>query len=205
MSDTEWACHELLLRLAGRLPDDILWRFRDWAATDAVVVLARALPRALLHDRIGLTDLEMNLLADAVLSNGADRAMLSSVEGVDELSESRYTFTAESPDRVSMGDSATAVLGATLRGRQGVGEVRSSWRQGGGDQVARRIVLIAATAGHARLTGEVQRVLRALGEHDPCVEVVPLGMELPPYHQAALAASEPICTGAEVDGHLVPV
>lgn len=205
MSDTEWACHELLLRLAGRLPDDILWRYRDWAATDAVVVLARALPRALLHDRIGLTDLEMNLLADAVLSNGADRAMLSSVEGVDELHESGYTFTAESPDRVAMGDSATAVLGATLRGRQGVGEVRSSWRQGGADQVARRIVLIAATTGHARLTGEVQRVLRALGEHDPCVEVVPLGMELPPYHQAALAASEPICTGAEVDGHLVPV
>jgi hypothetical protein len=205
MSDTEWACHELLLRLAGRLPDDILWRFRDWAATDAVVVLARALPRALLHDRIGLTDLEMNLLADAVLSNGADRAMLSSVEGVDELPESRYTFTAESPDRVSMGDSATAVLGATLRGRQGVGEVRSTWRQGGADEVTRRIVLIAATTGHARLTGEVQRVLRALGEHDPCVEVVPLGMELPPYHQAALAASEPICTGAEVDGHLVPV
>ncbi|MEO6090801.1 MAG: hypothetical protein ABIQ18_47630 [Umezawaea sp.] len=205
MSDTEWACHELLLRLAGRLPDDLLWRFRDWAATDAVVVLARALPRALLHDRIGLTDLEMNLLADAVLSNGADRAMLSSVEGVDELSESGYTFTAESPDRVSMGDSATAVLGATLRGRQGVGEVRTSWRQGGDDQVARRIVLIAATTGHARLTGEVQRVLRALGEHDPCVEVVPLGMELPPYHQAALAASEPICTGAEVDGPLVPV
>jgi hypothetical protein len=170
-----------------------------------VVVLARALPRALLHDRIGLTDLEMNLLADAVLSNGADRAMLSSVEGVDELPESRYTFTAESPDRVSMGDSATAVLGATLRGRQGVGEVRSTWRQGGADQVTRRIVLIAATTGHARLTGEVQRVLRALGEHDPCVEVVPLGMELPPYHQAALAASEPICTGAEVDGHLVPV
>ena len=41
MSDT---CHELLLRLAGRLPDDLLWRFRDWAATDAVVVLARVLP-----------------------------------------------------------------------------------------------------------------------------------------------------------------
>ncbi|PRY46173.1 hypothetical protein [Umezawaea tangerina] len=205
MSDTEWACHELLLRLAGRLPDDLLWRFRDWAATDGVVVLARALPRALLHDRIGLTDLEHGLLADAVLSNGADRAMLSSVEGVDELPESDYTFTAESPDRVSMGDSATAVLGATLRGRQGVGEVRSSWRQGGADPVARRIMLIAATTGHARLTGEVQRVLRALGEHDPCVEVVPLGMELPPYHRAALAASEPICTGAEVDGHLVPV
>ena len=33
MSDT---CHELLLRLAGRLPDDLLWRYRDWAASDAI-------------------------------------------------------------------------------------------------------------------------------------------------------------------------
>ena len=205
MSDTEWAVHELLLRLAGRLPDDILWRFRDWAASDAVVVLARALPRALLHGRVGLTDLEQGLLADAVLSNGADRAMLSSVEGLDELPESGYTFTTESPDRVPMGDSATAVLSATLRGRLGVGEVRSVWRQGSGDEAAKRIMLVAATTGHARLAGEVQRVLRALGEHDPCVEVLPLGMDMPPYHRAALAASELVCTGAEADGHLVPV
>jgi hypothetical protein len=182
MSDTEWAVHELLLRLAGRLPDDILWRFRDWAASDAVVVLARALPRALLHGRVGLTDLEQGLLADAVLS-----------------------FTTESPDRVPMGDSATAVLSATLRGRLGVGEVRSVWRQGSGDVAAKRIMLVAATTGHARLAGEVQRVLRALGEHDPCVEVLPLGMDMPPYHRAALAASELVCTGAEADGHLVPV
>jgi hypothetical protein len=46
-------------------------------------------------------------------------------------------------------------------------------------------------------------VLRALGEHDPCVEVVSSGMDLPPYHRAALAASELVCAGAESEEHLV--
>ncbi|MEU5693532.1 hypothetical protein [Actinosynnema sp. NPDC020468] len=200
MSDT---IHELLLRLAGRLPDDVLWRFRDWAASDAVVVLARALPRTLLHDRIGLTDYEQQLLGDALIPHGADRGLISSVRGLDELPEPDYTFTPESPNRVSMGDSATVVLGATLRGRPGVGEVRSAWRQRGGE--SRRVILVTASSGHTRLTGELQRVLRALGDHDPCVEVLPGDEDLPPYHRAALAASELVCTGAEADGHLVPV
>lgn len=102
-----------------------------------------------------------------------------------------------------MGDSATVVLGATLRGRLGVGEVRSSWRLGEGEP--RRLILVTASTGEARLTGELQRVLRALGEHDPCVEVLPAGLDLPPYHRAALAASELVCAGADADGHLVPV
>ncbi|WP_199444012.1 hypothetical protein [Umezawaea beigongshangensis] len=204
MPDTDWACHELLLRLAGRLPDDVLWRFRDWLAGEAQPVLARALPRALLHDRIGLTDLEQRLLAEAVLQHGADRAAVSSVRGLDELPHHDYTFSPESPDRVSMGDSATVVLGATMRGRHAVGEVRSCWRQSGRGAVARRMILVTASSGHSRLTGELQRVLRALGEHDPAVEVLAPGMDLPPYHRAALAASELVCAGADADGHLVP-
>ena len=200
MSDT---LHELLLRLAGRLPDDVLWRFRDWAATDAVVVLARALPRTLLHDRIGLTDYEQRLLVESLVPHGADLSTLSSVKGLDEEPDPGYTFTPESPERVPMGDSATVVLGATLRGRLGVGEVRSTWRQGGG--VTRRLILVTATTEHARLAGELQRVLRALGEHDPCVEVLPAGHDLPSYHRAALTESELVCAGAEADGHLVPV
>ena len=37
---------------------------------------------------------------------------------------------------------------------------------------------------------------RALGEHDPCVEVLPEDIAPPPYHRAALAASELLCVGA---------
>jgi hypothetical protein len=198
MSDT---CHELLLRLAGRLPDELLWRYRDWAASDAYAVLARSLPRTLLHGRIPLTDHEMRLLQDALVPYGAEPGAVSSVKGLDELPPTDYTFSPESPDRVPMGDSATVVLGATLRGRHGVGEVRSCWRIG--PSGVNRVLLVAATTGHARLTGELQRVLRALGEHEPCVEVVPSGLDLPPYHRAALAASELVCAGAESDEHLV--
>lgn len=115
MSDT---CHELLLRLAGRLPDDLLWRYRDWAASDAYAVLARSLPRTLLHGRIPLTDHELRLLQDALVPYGAEPGAVSSVKGLDELPPTDYTFSPESPDRVPMGDSATVVLGATLRGRR---------------------------------------------------------------------------------------
>ncbi|ATE52063.1 MULTISPECIES: hypothetical protein [Actinosynnema] len=203
MSDT---LHELLLRLSGRLPDDVMWRFRDWAATDAVSVLARTLPRTLLHDRIGLTDHEQRLLESALVPHGADRAATSSIRALDELPETDFAFTPESPDRAAMGDSATVVLGATLRGRPGVGEVRSAWRRvGGKNGRTNRVILVTATSGCARLAGELQRVLRALGEHDPCVEVLPAGLEPPPYHRAALASSELVCTGAEDDGHLVTV
>ena len=44
----EAAAHELLVRLAGRLPDDVSWRLRDWVAAGAADSVAALLPRALL-------------------------------------------------------------------------------------------------------------------------------------------------------------
>jgi hypothetical protein len=193
----ELAGHELLLRLAGRLPDRQTWRLRDWLAGGATSALARTLPRILLHDRIPVTEQERGLLAVSLRDAGADFGLISSVPGVDEDPPLRYTFTSESPDRVDMGDSAAAVLGATLRGRPEVGEVRSCWRQSpSGEGGAKRIILASASEGHAQLAGELQRVLRALGEREPCVEVLPSGMELPSYHREALDASELVCVGA---------
>jgi hypothetical protein len=47
-------------------------------------------------------------------------------------------------------------------------------------------------------------VQRAVGESDPCVEVLPVGYVPLPYHRAAVAASELLCVGAEDPyGHLV--
>ncbi|GAA0606402.1 hypothetical protein GCM10010174_24210 [Kutzneria viridogrisea] len=189
--DAELNAHELLLRLAGRLSDDQLWRFRDWLASGALPVLCRVLPRALLHDRIGLTVQEHGQLR----AIGAAPGLASSVLGLDEVPAHRYTFSSESPDQAVTGDSVGVVLGATLRNRVGVGDVRCSWRHAVGEP-SRRVVLASATADHHRLTGEVQRMLRALGEHDPCVEVLPQGFELTPYHLAALDVSDLLCTGA---------
>jgi len=47
------ACHDLLVRLAGRLPDRLLWRLREWLATGGHAAVAALLPRALLRHRVG--------------------------------------------------------------------------------------------------------------------------------------------------------
>lgn len=199
----ESACHELLLRLAGRLPDRTLWRFRDWLAAGALPELSHVLPLTLLRERIGLLDDEFRLIDVALRGHGADIALLSSIRELYELPEPDYTFSAHDPDnlgRNSLGDQLAVLLSALLRGRRSVGEVRATWRrpriQAHSDAVeVRRILLVSATDGHAGLTGELQRVQRAVGESDPCVEVLPLGAAPLPYHRAALAASELLCVG----------
>src|SRR5438128_1107067 len=98
----ELAGHELLLRLAGRLPDKQVWRFRDWLAGGAARALARTLPRTLLHDRVAISEDERALLAGSLQPAGADPILISSIQGVDELPRLRYTFTPESPERVDM-------------------------------------------------------------------------------------------------------
>lgn len=194
--DASASAHELLLRLAGRLPERQLWRFRDWLAAGALDALAGTLPLTLLRERVPLTAAEFMLLNAALLDAGADPGQLNAVAWVDEVPELGYTFTPEPPDWVSMGDSVAVVLGAVLHGRSEVVDVRGTWRRHRSEAAAEtRIVLVTATAGWARLTGELQRVLRALGTYEPGVEVMPEGIDLPPYHEAALAAAESLLPG----------
>ncbi|MCI2421983.1 hypothetical protein MOQ72_31575 [Saccharopolyspora sp. K220] len=193
--ETDLVCHELLLRLAGRLPDRHLWRYRDWLAGEAADVVARLLPGTLVRERIGLDDTEHRLLSNALLPRGADPAMVNAVLPEDPGTAPQYVFSTEGPANTGS-DSGALVLGATLRGRSGVREVRSSWRRSEAS-TPKRVVLVTASADVVSLTGEIQRVLRALGEPDPCVEVLPSDLEPTAYHRAALAESVLVCTGAE--------
>jgi hypothetical protein len=201
----ELACHELLLSLAGRLPDRQLWRFRDWLAAGALAELSHVLPLTLLRERVGLLDDEFRLLDTSLRQYGADIGLLSSIRELYELPEIEYVFREHDSDDVgrnSLGDQLGVLLAALLRGRQAVGEVRATWRRprhpsGRGKVEVRRVLLVTATADHAALTGELQRVQRAVGESDPCVEVLPAGYVPLPYHRAALAASELLCVGAD--------
>ncbi|GAA4611718.1 hypothetical protein GCM10023108_05100 [Saccharopolyspora hordei] len=193
--ENELRCHELLLRLADRLPDRHLWRFRDWLAGDAAEVVAQVLPGILVRERIGLDDAEHRLLSEALSPLGADPAVVGSVLPADPAAVPRHSFSAEGV-RDGVADSALLVLGATLRGRPGVREVRHSWRSTGGSG-SKLVVLVTASADVIGLTGEVQRVLRALGELEPCVEVLPPELEPTDYHRAALDESVLVCAGAE--------
>ncbi|SFO31452.1 hypothetical protein [Amycolatopsis rubida] len=201
--DIEQSLHELLLRLAGRTPDQLLWRFRDWLGEGAMGTLARTLPRSLLKHRIDLDQSEYRLLVAGLIPHGADWHQVSSTLGVDDVTETRYTFTQSAPEWVNSVDSVSVLLHATLRGRADVGEVRQSWRRLGtaGESGAKRVLLVTATAGQPRLTGELQRVLRVMGDEEPSVEVIPPRFDLPGYHRAALAESELVCVGAAGAGH----
>ncbi|MDT7729706.1 MAG: hypothetical protein QOI21_6282 [Actinomycetota bacterium] len=201
--DIEHACHELLLRLAGRVPDQLLWRFRDWLGEGAMGTLARTLPRSLLKHRIDLDQSEYRLLVAGLIPHGADWHQVSSTLGVDDVTETRYTFTQSAPEWVNSVDSVSVLLHAALRGRPDVGEVRQSWRHGGvvGEGGAKRVLVVTALTGLPRLTGELQRVLRVLGDEEPSVEVLPPRFELSDYHQGALASSELVCVGAVDTGN----
>lgn len=193
--DTTLLCHELLLRLAGRIPDERLWRYRDWLAGGAGEVLALSLPNNLIRDRIGLSDADHRLLSEALLPLGADPAAIDAVLPTEDRDAQTYRFTARNPTE-STGDHEALVLGATLRGRPGVREVRTSWREDPEHATAQRVLLITTTSDPVTLTGEVQRIVRALGSHIPRVEVLPPGTDPPTYHRSALTNSEVICTGS---------
>jgi hypothetical protein len=194
--ETDLVCHELLLRLAGRLPDRHLWRYRDWLAGGAADVLARSLPSTLVRERVALSDADHKRLSEALLPLGASPAAVHAVLPGPEPTAERYTFHSASPAG-SRGDSEVLVLGAALRGRPGIREVRSSSRRTNGEDRLKRVLLVTASADFAELAGEIQRILRALGEPSPCVEVLPPDMELAAYHRAALAESTLVCAGAD--------
>jgi hypothetical protein len=198
VADAERSCHDLLVRLAGRLPDRLLWRLRDWLAAGPAGYssVGRTLPKALLRHRIGLTDAERDLMEACLPWWGVPQRQLDAVLPAAEPGDTAATFRAElSPGELCTDIAAGAgwrdgvdlMLTAVVRGHPGAKELRRSWRM---DQPRpRRVVLAHVTEQLPALTGTLQRVLRAHGDLMPCVEVVSPPLALPPYHRAALRDS----------------
>lgn len=184
----EGACHELLVRLAGRLPDELLWRMRDWLASGGTAALSAMLPRELLRNRIGLTDDERDLLG-AIGEWGASRRLLDAVLPMSRVEEPVPDFH-PGPEGT---DQAALSLLAVVRGHPGCVELRQAWRRprdaGRDDQ---RIALVHGAERPWVLTGTLQRLLRAHGDRTPCVEVLPPHGEPPAYHKAAIIGSTPL-------------
>lgn len=194
-SEAERACHDVLLAMAGRLPDRLLWRLRDWLSCGAHVALRTALPRALLRHRVGVTEEERAGLRAAVTAWGGPARLVDAVLHVDAAPEPAATFTelAAGPGW----DDTDLVLRAIAPVTAGVTAIRRAWRSGPPGPA--RIVLVAAdaTADRTALAGAVQRALRARGEADPCVEVLGPSALPSPYQRAALAASEVLWRSSE--------
>lgn len=181
-ADPVAAGHELLVRLAGRLPDDLLWRLRDWLAAGAHDSVAAVLPRALLRHRLGVTDHERDLLTRYVDDRARARRLVEAILPPDDPDDPWTAFAAGHgvPDLAAL--SATSVVA----GHPGVEQLRQSLRGPHGGQ---RVLLVLGAERPWDLTATLQRLLRVHGDRTPCVEVLPAGMELPGYHQAAFVGS----------------
>lgn len=196
MTPPEQAAHDLLVALAGRLPDDVLWRLRDWLAAGAHAPFGAVLARELLRQRIGLTDAERDLLVASAGAWGASRRLTEAVLPLDQVPPSTAAFHAgPGPDVAAL--SVTGVV----RGHPGCVEVRQAFRLGPGAE--QRVVVVHGAERPWALTGTLQRVLRAHGDRTPCVEVLPAHGEPPAYHQAAIIGSAPLWRAAR-DTEAVP-
>lgn len=179
----EAACHELLLRLADRLPDELLWRLRDWLAAGGRAALASTLPKELLRNRIGLTDDEMELLGACAGAWGAAPRLLDAIlpaVGVPAVP------VFEPGEDVPPDPALLSVL-AIVRDRPGVTELRQAWRVG--PHGRQRVVILRGGDHPWEITATAQRILRAHGDRTPCVEVLPPNGEPTPYHEAAIIGS----------------
>lgn len=214
------ACHDLLVELAGRLPDELLWRLRDWLAATASEpngvggsrdLVSLMLPRELMRHRIGLTDRERDLLSDTAAGWGPARRLLDAVLPVHVPDELAYTFDAD-PEPT---DAAALSVLAVVRGHWGCTQLSLARRTGG--HVEQRVVLVCGGDRPWALAATLQRVLRAHGDRTPCVEVLPphranddeqrgattqisaaSDSDLPPYHRAAATAAVTLWRGADV-------
>lgn len=179
------AGHELLLRLAGRVPDELLWRLRDWLAAGDTTALGAVLPRTLLRHRIGLTGHERSLLAEVVGPDAPSRRLVDAV--LPGTPPAPPTFTAGEPDLAAWSalsvvrDEASALLLAVR------------------DDGARVLLVRDAQRPHL-LAAAVARLLRVHGDRVPRVEAL-TGDAPTEYHEAACTAAaslwsrEPVPTG----------
>lgn len=189
------ACHDLLVRLAGRLPDELLWRLRDWLAADGYAALGRTLPRALLRHRVGLTDSEQGMLQSSVGQWGGRQRLIDAVLPLAAPEEPDADFDPLTDSSAGQ-DVIDLVVVAVARGHAGTVEIRRTWRLDA--HRAQRVVLAHCTERQPTLTGTLQRVLRAHGDRTPCVEVLSPNLGLPAYHRLALMASVPLWQASHV-------
>lgn len=189
-SAADQAGHDLLVALAGRMPDEVLWRLRDWLAAQAYGPLAAMLPRELLRHRLGLTDAERELLVASAGEWGASRRLLEAVLPLDAPVVADVVFRSHSD---GLDAAALSVLGV-VRGHDGCAELRQAWRVGANRE--QRVVIVHGGTRPWSLTATLQRVLRAHADRTPCVEVLPAHGEPPAYHQAAIIGSAPVWTAA---------
>jgi hypothetical protein len=208
------ACHEMLLRLAGWLPDELMTRCRDQVAQGAFGELARAVTFSVLSANLTLASADAETLADLLAETGGDKSALAQVR-IDDFDQPTWFFAASpagdgpGPDggqpqeaRHAADELIEAVAGA-LSAEPGTIGAWLAWRLASDGEPLPPpkpifLVEVGDTADAATTAARTQHRLAAAGQASPQVEVFHTGDELPAYQQMARAYGE-LAWAAEAD------
>jgi len=96
--DVAEAYHYLLLRMAGRLPDELISSARRWLADGELVDLAQAVVFAALTGRVAIAESDAVLLSATLAAAGEDVGPLDTIERSDDDTPPLYGLAPVSPD-----------------------------------------------------------------------------------------------------------
>jgi hypothetical protein len=205
------ACHWLLLRLAGTVPDALTTQCRRWLAEGRSSDVGRAITYSVLSQRIRLTDAEIDLLAELLGAAAVDGSALSLVDILDSEPMPKYAFAPRRADAdrgtglgaaderpgapVIAAGPDDDVDRAVLAGMGPEPAIRAAWRawrfpgDGAPWPPPRRVYLVEADQGSqlAGIAARLQALAAGAGETDPQVEVYPVHAALPNYQRLARA------------------
>ncbi|WP_238012838.1 hypothetical protein KZZ52_15305 [Dactylosporangium sp. AC04546] len=207
------ACHWMLLRLSGELPDDLATQCRAWLARGRELDLGRAVARAVLAQRTPLTGPDLGLLAELLVEAGMDASALSMVDVASLDQVPRYGFVSSramiegilggdvgaGPPAMPAGQGQEQVEDvvesgalAAVAGEPGALALWRSWRfpsDGAPWPPPKRVFVVEVdeAADPVGITDRVQGAVAAAGEAAPQVEVYPRRAELPGYQRLARA------------------
>jgi hypothetical protein len=179
--------HELLLGLAGFVPDEVMTMARGQLAGGDLTGLARTVAYGVQVHQVALNPDDVRILADV----GLDPAELSDLDPDPELPVA-YGFWPElagtdgGPDRAAVG------LVGSMSGVRGLWRTWRIRSDGPPWSHSRRVYVVEvdADADPVAITATVQHGLFGAGEMYPQVEVYVTGADLPPYVRLARAGGE---------------
>ena len=210
-------CHDMLLRLAGRLPDDLMTRCREQLAQGLFGDLARAVVFSVLSQGLSLANYDVAVLTALLAQTGGDVSALDDIE-IDDSDPMIWFFTDDPAEAVDGEADEGEIQGAATSSSEldramteGLAEEPDAvgcwraWRLPDDDtsSVPAKPVFTVEVSAYADLPGitaRAQRWLAAVGEPSPQVEVYTWDAELPVYQRLARGCGELIWAAAPDPG-----
>jgi hypothetical protein len=210
--DRATACHQMLLRLAGRVPDGLMTQSRAWLAHGELSAMAHSLAHVITSQYVVLAEPDTALLSALLSEANIDPAGLAPLTLGDFDPFPSYTFAAEAPLEMQPGG-ATRSPGAESMDQSAVEAVAAepsamgvwrAWRfpsSGASWPPPRRVFVVEVRVlDDLGAAVRIQERLAAAGEVDPQVEIYQSGRQIPAYQEFARSSGELLWAAADDPG-----